>query len=93
MRDGKLRGSKYKHNQFKVNITRENGAKSKFYIQNKSISPTFHVSMIGENFPYLYKKMRSYLINESPWISPYIYKVTIKIGNDKTHVFLEFQYK
>ena len=43
MRDGKLRGSKYKHNQIKVNITHEHGAKSKFYIQNMSISPTLHM--------------------------------------------------
>ena len=61
-----------------------------------SSSPIFHHFshiLIGESFPYLYKNMRSYLINESPWISPSISRVTIKIGNDKTHVFLEFQYK
>lgn len=64
-----------------------------FFIQNMSNSSTLHIKIIGENFPYLYKKMRSYLTNESPWIYPYISRVTIKIGNDKTHVFLEFQYK
>ena len=57
-----------------------------------SSSPIFH-SLIGESFSYLYNNMRSYLFNESPWISPSISRVTIKIGNDKTHVFLEFQYK
>ena len=51
MRDGKLRGSKYKHNQIKVNITHEHGAKSKFYIQNMSISPTLHMPFKGEGSP------------------------------------------
>ena len=51
MRDGKLRGSKNKNNQIKVNITHEQGAKSKFYIQNMSIFLTFHMPFKGEGSP------------------------------------------
>ena len=51
VRDGKLRGSKYKHNQIKVNITHEHGAKSKFYIQNMSTYPTLHMPFTGEGSP------------------------------------------
>ena len=51
MRDGKLRGSKYNHNEIKVNITHEHGAKSKFYIQNMSISSTLHMPLKGGGSP------------------------------------------
>ena len=49
--DGKLRGSKCKHNQIKLNITHEHGAKSNFFIQNMSISQTLHMPFRGEGSP------------------------------------------
>ena len=54
--DGKLRGSKFKHNQIKVNITYEHGAKSNFFIQNMIISQTLHMPLKGEGSPIYTRK-------------------------------------